>query len=151
MYPPELDAMPIVLPGEGRLLELISTDLPLKDVLNDICAALDVQVGSAVSVVLSTEDDEHVRHQLAEKAVQFGLYVFSCCAILSDSDQLLGTLETYSCLSRRPAVSQTRLIQRASQLAALAIQRHDREHDPWGLSLAWITERSAPEGHLPEN
>jgi hypothetical protein len=153
MYPQELDAMPIVLPGEGRLLELISTDLPLKDVLNDICAALDVQLGNVVSVILSTEDDEHVLHQLAEQAVEFGLYVFSCCAILSQSDHLLGTLETYSCLSRRPAVSQTRLIQRASQLATLAIQRHDREHDPWGLTLPWITapERSAPEGHLPEN
>jgi hypothetical protein len=145
--------MPIVLPGEGRLLELISTDLPLKDVLNDICAVLDVQVGNVVSVVLSTEDDEHVWHRLAEQAVQCGLYVFSCCAILSQSDQLLGTLETYSCLSRRPAVSQTRLIQRASQLAALAMQRHDRAHDPWGLTLPWITapKSSAPEGHLPEN
>jgi len=147
MYPRELEAMPIVLPGEGRLLELISTDLPFKDVLNDICAALDVQLGNAVSVVLSAEDDEHVLHRLAEQAVQFGLYVFSCCAILSQSDQLLGTLETYSCLSRRPAVSQTSLIQRASQLAALAMQRHDREHDPW----ITVPERRAPEGHLPEN
>jgi hypothetical protein len=41
------------LVGESRLLELIS------EVLNKICAALDVQVGNVVCVVLSSEDNEH--------------------------------------------------------------------------------------------
>ena len=129
MYPQESEPIPIVLLGERRLLELISGDAPLTEVLDEICAALDVQVGNVVSVVLSSEDDEHVVHELAERAVQFGLYVFSCCAILSRSEQLLGTLETYSCLSGGPAVSQAMLIQHASELAALAIQRYGREQD----------------------
>ncbi len=153
MCPQESDATPTVLLGEGRLLELISADVPLPEVLNRICAALDVQVGNVVSVVLSSHDDEHSLHELAEQAVQFGLYVFSCCAILSKSEQLLGTLETYSCLTRRPAVSQTKLIQRASQLAALAIERHDREQEPWSLALSWksVEERRLSKGNLREN
>jgi hypothetical protein len=47
------------LVGESRLLELISTDAPLTEVLNKICAGLDVQVDNVVSVVLSSEDNEH--------------------------------------------------------------------------------------------
>jgi GAF domain-containing protein len=153
MCPQESDAVPTVLIGEGRLLEMISIDVPLSEVLNRICAALDVQVGNVVSVILTSEDDEHSLHELAEQAVQLGLYVFSCCAILSKDEQLLGTLETYSCLTRRPAVSQTKLIQRASQLAALAIERHDREEEPWSLALSWKSagERRLSEGTLHEN
>jgi len=147
MCPQESDALPTVLLGEGLLLELISTDVPLSEVLNRICAALDVQVGNVVSVVLSSVNDEHSLHEVAEQAVQFGLYVFSCCAILSKNEQLLGTLETYSCLMRRPAVRQTKLIHRASQLAGLAIERHDREQEPWSLALSW---KSADEGRFSE-
>jgi hypothetical protein len=88
--------IPIELVGERRLLELISTNAPLTEVLNKICATFDVQVGNVVSVVLPSQDSGHSVHELAEQAVQFGLYVFSCCAILSKSEQLLGTFETYS-------------------------------------------------------
>jgi hypothetical protein len=137
MCPHDSDSNPIVLLGERRLLELISGSAPLTEVLDEICAALDVEVGNVVSVVLSSEDDEHVLHELAERAVQFGLYVFSCCAILSRSGQLLGTLETYSYLSENPAVSQAMLIQHASELAALAIQRYDREQDSWSSIATW--------------
>jgi len=153
MCPQESEAIPTVLRGEGRLLELISADTPLAEVLDKICEALDIQVGNVVSVVLSSDDDEHSIYELSEQAVQFGLYVFSCCAILSRSEQLLGTLETYSCLTRMPAVSQTKLIQRASQLAALAIQRHDREREPWSsvLPCKGVEERSLFEGTLHEN
>jgi len=153
MCPAESEPAPVVLLGEGRLLELISAGAPLTEVLDKICAALDVQVGNVVSVILSCEDDEHALHELAEQAVQFGLYVFSCCAILSQSEQLLGTLETYSCLARSLAVSQARLIQRASELAALAIQQQDREPDTWKLTLPWIgvAGRNTREGPLEEN
>ncbi len=135
MCPHDSDAIPIVLLGERHLLELISEDAPLTEVLDEICAALDVEVGNVVSVVLSSEDD--VLHELAERAVQFGLYVFSCCAILSQSGQLLGTLETYSYLSENPAVNQAMLIQHASELAALAIQRYDRVQNSWGSIATW--------------
>lgn len=152
MCPPGSDPEPIVLLEEARLLELISGGAPLTEVLDKICFALDIQVGNVVSVILSCQDDEHVLHELAEQAVQFGLHVFSCCAILSQSEQLLGTLETYSCRSRSSVVSQARLIQRASELAALAIQQQEREQDPWKLTLPWIgaAGRNGGEGPLLE-
>ncbi len=153
MFPQESDTIPPVLISESHLLELISTGAPLPEVLSTICAALDVQVGNVVSVVLSLSENQHSLNALAEQAAQFGLYVFSCCAILSKSGQLLGTLETYSCLLRNPAVNEARLIQRASQLAALAILRFYPERDRWIFSSSWAgaSERSSPDGPASEN
>jgi hypothetical protein len=154
MYPQESETIPTVLDGESSLLELISTDAPLTEVLNKICDTLDVQLGNAVSVVLSSQDNEHTLHALAKQAVHFGLYVFSCCAILSTSEQLLGTLETYSCFPQSPTVIQSTLILRASQLAALAIQRHEsRKGTPRSFTLSWrgATKRKSPQDHLSEN
>ena len=148
MFPQESDTIPTVLVGESSLLDFISTDAPL---INKICDTLDVQLGNAVSVVLSPQDDEHLLHELAAEAVQFGLYVFSCCAILSTSEQLLGTLETYSCLPQSPTVIQSTLILRASQLAALAIRRHGQKPAPWSFAWTSVVKRNSPGGHLSEN
>jgi GAF domain-containing protein len=151
MYQQETDAMPAVLVGESRILELISTGAPLQELLNKICSALDFQVGNIVSVALSLKEDAHSLNELAERAVQCGLYVFSCCAILSKRDQLLGTLETYSCLPGIPTVNQTRFILRASELAALAIELRDREHEPWNFTLPWrcAAQRNSRRSCLP--
>jgi hypothetical protein len=145
--------MPAVLIGESRILELISTGAPLQELLDRICSTLDFQMGNVVSVVLSLHEDAHSLNELAEQAVRFGLYVFSCCAILSKREQLLGTLETYSCLPGIPTVSQTRFILRASQLAGLAIEQQDREHDPWNFTLPrkCAAPRNSPKGNLSEN
>ena len=153
MFPPESDVVPTVLVGESRLLELISNDKPLAEVLNQICAALDVQIGNVISVALCWEENQPSLNELAEHAARFGLYLFSCCAILSKSEELLGTLETYSCLLINPTVNEVRLIERASQLAALAIQRHDRERGRWNVvSSSWdAAESSFPRGHVSEN
>jgi len=153
MYQQETDAKPAVLVGESRILELISQGAPLQELLSKICSALDFQVGNVVSVALSLEEDAHSLDELAEQAVQFGLYVFSCCAILSKREQLLGTLETYSCVAGIPTVNDTRFILRASQLAALAIERQGRERDPWNFTLPWkrAAQRNSPEDHLSEN
>lgn len=153
MYPHESDTIPTVLVGESRLLELISTNAPLPGVLNKICAALDVQLGNVVSLVLSAEDNEHSLHRLADQASLFGLFVFCCSAILSPREQLLATLETYCCCERTPTASEASLIRRASQIAALAIQQHEHELDPWHFassSSGWTaTPRS--ERNLSEN
>jgi hypothetical protein len=57
--PQESDTIPTALVGESRLLELISTDAPLTEVLNKIWPALDVQAGNVACVVMSSEDNEH--------------------------------------------------------------------------------------------
>ena len=153
MFPQESDTIPTVLIGESRILELISTDQPLAKVLNKICSALDLQVGNVVSVVLFRGENRHSLNELAEQAAQFGLYVFSCSAILSSSEQLLGTFETYSCLLKNPTVNEARLILRASQLAALAIQRHDRARGRWRFASSWTGSASirSSEGRGSEN
>ncbi len=131
MYRQESDTIPTVLIGESRLLDLISSNAPLPEVLNKICAALDTQLGNVVSLILSAEDNEHSLHRLADQAALFGLFVFCCSAVLSSEDQLLATLETYCCCARTPTHSEASLIQRASQLAALAMQRHGQKQDQW--------------------
>jgi hypothetical protein len=104
------------------VLELISTGAALPDVLDKICTALDVQMGNAMSLVLFLDDDEHFTHTMAQNAAKCGLFLFSCTAILSPSDELLGTFEIYSCFPRGPTRNENMLIERATYLAALAIQ-----------------------------
>jgi hypothetical protein len=129
MYPQESDTIPTVLVGESSLLELISTDAPLTEVLNKICTALDVQMGNVVSLVLCADEDEHFTHTIAQSAAQVGLFVFSCSAILSVSEDLLGTLEVYCCFQGSPTPSESNLIERAANLAALAIQCHNHQRN----------------------
>ena len=137
MYRQESDNMQTLLPGEGHLLELISTGAPLPQVLNKVCTALDVQVGNVVSLVLFPDDEEHTAHTIANTAAEFGLSVFSRTAILSPSEEMFGTLEIYCCFPRTPAPSEDRLIQRATHLAGLAIQHHYHGRDSGNFSLHW--------------
>ena len=137
MYPQESDAMQILCFGEGHVLELISTGAALPDLLDKICTALDIQMGNVVSVVLFVDDDEHFTHSIARYGAECGLSVFSCTAILSQSHELLGTFEIYSCFRRSPTGNETILIERATCLAALAIQLYDRAPDSVSPSSPW--------------
>lgn len=129
LYRPESDPIQTLLVGEGSLLDLISTGAPLAHVLDKICTGLDLQVGNIVSLVLFSDDKEHTAQTIAQSAAHFGLSVFSCTAILSPSEELLGTFEVYCCFPRSPSPSESKLIERAAQLAALAIQGHNHEQD----------------------
>jgi hypothetical protein len=93
------------------VLELISTGAVLPDVLDKICTALHVQIGNAMSLVLFLDDDEHFTHTMAQNAAKCGLSLFSCTAILSPSDELLGTFEIYSCFPRGPTRNENMLIE----------------------------------------
>ena len=145
MFPQESDTIPTVLVGESRLLEMISTGVPLPEVLNNICAALDVQMGNVVSVVLCTEEDEHFTHTIAQSAAQFGLFLFSCSAIFSVSENLLGTLEVYRCFQGSPTPSESNLIEQAAHIAALAIQCHNHEQNSESVPF----HRKGAEGRAP--
>ena len=138
------------LAGEGQLLELISEGAPLPQVLDKVCTALDVEVGNVVSFVLFPDDQEHALHTIAENAASFGLTSFSCTAILSPSDEFLGTLEIYCCVPRKPDLSESGLIERAAHLAALAIQHYN--HDVHAESLDWNgTTGGSPREGPPSN
>lgn len=153
MYRQESDTRQTLLVGDGHLLKLISTGAPLPYVLDEICSALDVQVGNVVSLVLFLDDDEHFMHTIAQNAAQFGLSVFCSTAILSRSDELLGTFEMYCCFPRGPTPSESKLIERATHLAALAIQRHNHEQDSGSFSFHWkgVMGRSSRQGPPSKN
>jgi hypothetical protein len=124
-----------LLVGERSLLDLISTGAPLAYVLELICAAFDLQIGNVVSVVLHSDDEAHTTLAIAQSAAHFGLSVIRCAAILSPSEELLGTFEVYCCFPRTPTSSEDKLIERTAHLAALAIQSHIHERDSGSLSV----------------
>jgi hypothetical protein len=137
MYRRGSDTRHNLLVGERGLLDLISTGVPLVHVLDKICAALDLQMGNVVSLVLLSDDEEHATLTIAQSAAHFGLSVFRCVAIVSPSEELLGTLEVYCCFPGTPTPSEDRLIERTAHLAGLAIQGHIHERDSGSLSFHW--------------
>jgi hypothetical protein len=150
LYPQESDTIQILHFGEGHVLELISTGAALPDVLEKICTALDVQMGNVASLVLSSDDGEHFTHTIAQYAAECGLFLFSCTGILSPSDELVGIFEVYSCFRRSPTLNENALIERATHLAALAIQLYDHAPDsqgpssPWSATLARSSREESP-------
>jgi hypothetical protein len=142
-----------LLVGERSLLDLISTGAPLAHVLDMICAALNLQMGNVVSLVLLSDDEEHATLTSAQSAAHFGLSVFRCAAIVSPSEELLGTLEVYCCVPGTPTPSDDKLIARTAHLAALAIQGHIHERDSGSLSFHrnGATGRSSLRGRLFKN
>jgi hypothetical protein len=153
MYHHESDNVQTLLAGEGQLLELISEGAPLQQVLDKLCNALDAQVGNVVSLVLLPEDQEHTLHTIAQRAAAFGLSAFSCTAILSPNEEFFGTLEMYCCFPREPSLSESGLIERATRLAALAIQNYNHDVDAESRSLDWnaAAGRSTHEGPPSSN
>jgi len=137
LYPQQLETIQTLQFSEDHVLQLISTGAVLPDVLDTICTALDVQMGNAMSLVLFLDDDEHFTHTMAQYAAECGLSLFSCTAILSPCDELLGTFEIYSCFPRGPTRNENALIERATYLAALAIQLYDHAPDSESPSSAW--------------
>ncbi|MGB7844766.1 MAG: hypothetical protein WBL63_04065 [Candidatus Acidiferrum sp.] len=123
------DTQKSLLDGESYLLELISTGAPLGFVLDKIGTAFDLDVGNVVSVVLLADDEEHSKHLIAQGAALFGLSILCCAAVVSPSGELLGTFEAYSSSLRSPTQWESKLIERATQLAALAIEAHNHQQE----------------------
>ncbi|MGC2495681.1 hypothetical protein [Candidatus Binatus sp.] len=128
-YPNCTDNQHSQFDGERRILELISLGAPLAGILNQLCIAIDVQIGDVISLVsLANEEENHVC-SVTQRAVEVGLDVFSSTGILAVDQTLLGTLEIYGCEPRRPTASEYELIERVSHVAAIALQRHADEQD----------------------
>jgi hypothetical protein len=115
--------------GERHVLELISLGAPLAGILNRLCIAIDVQIGDVISLVSLADAEENHFCSVTQRAVEVGLDVFSSTGILSADQTLLGTLEIYACDPRRPTQDEYELIERASHLAAIALQRHTDEQN----------------------
>jgi hypothetical protein len=129
-----------LLRGEKSILELISMGAPLPGVLNRLCAAIDLQIGNVVSVILPADGQE--LHIATHSAVQFGLQVFWSASIPLRNEEVLGSLQMYCCVSRPPTPFELQLIERVTHLAALAIQRHNDEEDFETFSRDWTSART---------
>jgi len=117
------------LRGEDSILELISLGAPLPEVLNQLCTAIDLQIGNVVSLILLEGDEENDPQTIAHSALRFGLHVFWSASIPLRDEASLGSFEMYCCISRTPTPFELRLIQRVTHLAELAIRRHNGEED----------------------
>jgi hypothetical protein len=116
-----------LLRGEKGILELISIGAPLPELLNKLCATINLQIGDVVSVILST--DEQDLHTITQSALQIGLHVFWSASVPLRNEDVLGTFQMYCCVPRSPTPSELQLIERVTHLAAVAIQRHNDEED----------------------
>ena len=126
------DSVQYLLKTEQQILQLISARAPVMQILDEICFALDCQIGNIVSVVSLPDEDSLGVAEIAQNAALFGLYGFFSAAIAADSGRQFGTLDVYSCLQRRPSPWELQLVGRAVCLAAIAVGRRtearDRDH-----------------------
>jgi hypothetical protein len=123
-----------LLVGERHILELIAIRRPLSDILNALCDAIDVQIGSMISLIVLSDEEEHDIHMLARSVGECGLYIFCCAAILSETDDLLGSLKMHCCDPRSPTANEFKLIERVTHLAAIAIQSQNGCDNDGGLA-----------------
>jgi hypothetical protein len=114
-----------LLRAEGQLLQSISSLAFLPKVLNEICSVLDTQIGNVVSFISLPGNDASKLATTAMNAALFGLHIFCSEGVAAENDELLGSLEMYCCVQRRPSCEEFRLIDRAKCLAAMAINRHN--------------------------
>jgi hypothetical protein len=124
-----------LLCAEKSILELISMGAPLPGVLNNLCAALDLQIGNVVSVILPADDQD--LPTITGNALQFGLHVFWSASIPLRNEDVLGSLQMYCCVSRSPIRAELQLIERVTYLAALAIRHNNNQEDVESLSKNW--------------
>jgi hypothetical protein len=122
------DDIQYLLRAEEQLLQAIAGRVPLPELLQRICAALDSEIGNVISLVALPDDDAAGLGGIARSANLFRLYKF-CSARVEDGDgETLGSLEMYCSVARRPFLGEVQLIERATCLAAVAIKRQ-KERD----------------------
>ena len=138
------DEVQYLLRAEHQLLQSISGRAPIADVLQHICEALDSQLGNMFSVISLPTDDPAAVIAIAKSATLFRLYKFVSASVVGDGDQPLASLEIYCTLDRRPHLSEVQLIERATCLAAVAIQRHNQAAHPLVRELPSPGQTSQP-------
>jgi hypothetical protein len=118
-----------LLKTEEQILQSISARTPVSRILNDICNALDCQLGNIVSLIRIPEDDAISASEVSCSAALFGLHIFFSGVIGAESGEDLGSLDVYCSVSRIPSARELQVIERAVCLAAAAIKRHREMSD----------------------
>lgn len=113
--------------AEEEILNSICAGVPLAQLLNRICSALDCEIENVVSLVSVLEDNTLDFGAVAENAKRFGLHIFGSLGVVGENGELLGVLEMYSCEPGLPSARELKLIERAGCLAAIAIERENEK------------------------
>jgi len=114
-----------LLRAEEQLLHSISAGMPLAEILHKICDALNSEMGNMVSLVSLSNGDANFLATIVKSAAIFDLHKFCSAAVVGGNEEVLGSVEMYCCVPRRPSLSEVQLIERATCLAAVAIKRHN--------------------------
>ena len=141
------DSIQYLLQGEEQIFQSISARAPISKILDDICNALDCQIGNTVSLISVPGNNVMSAAEVSSSAALFGLHIFLSVAIGAESVEELGSLEMYCCVSRNPSPRELQLIERAVCLAAVAIKRYRETGD--GSNCRMHGVRSAL-GYVPE-
>jgi hypothetical protein len=123
------DSIQYLLQGEEQIFQSISARAPISKILDDICNALDCQIGNTVSLISVPGNNVMSAAEVSSSAALFGLHIFLSVAIGAESVEELGSLEMYCCVSRNPSPRELQLIERAVCLAAVAIKRYRETGD----------------------
>jgi len=115
-----------LLEAEEQILRSIAVRAPVPRILNEICTALDCQIGNMVSLISLPEDDVVDNAEIARNAALFGLHIFFSGGIFGASGGEIGSLEMYCCTARDPFYHELQWIERAGCLAAIAIECDSR-------------------------
>ena len=136
------------LKTEEQILQSISARAPISKILNDICHALDCEIGNMVSLISVPDGNAISGAEVLHSAVLFGLYRFFAVVIVAENNgEELGSLEMYCCVSRNPSPREFQLIERAVCLVAIAIKRYREMGDGGNCRIHGI--RSA-RGYVPK-
>jgi hypothetical protein len=111
-----------LLRGEEQILQSIGAGLPLPELLNRICSALDCEIANVVSLISLLNEDTAGSAAMGENAKHFGLHMLCTIGIIAENQELLGTLEIYACEPWDLSSRELDLIKRAGRLAAIAIE-----------------------------
>jgi hypothetical protein len=141
------DRVQYLLKAEEQILQSISARAPVSKILDDICNALDCQIGNTVSLISVPGNNVMSAAEVSSSAALFGLHIFLSVAIGAESVEELGSLEMYCCVSRNPSPRELQLIERAVCLAAVAIKRYRETGDGGNCRMHGV--RSA-RGYVPE-
>ena len=121
-FPNSKDRTEYLLRGETQILQSISARAPIARILNEICIALDCQLGNVVSTIIPSESDVTELSTIQSNAKLFGLYTFCSERIVTEGGESLGSLEMYCCVPRGPTACERQVIERSGCLIALAIK-----------------------------
>jgi hypothetical protein len=116
------DKVQYLLDAEERILRSIALRVPVREILNGICTALDSQIGNMVSRISLPESDLANASDNARNADLFGLHIFFAGGIFDEFGKGLASLEMYCCIARNPTPFELQCIERAACLAAVALE-----------------------------